>query len=53
MELVSKTKKKQTHKYRKQASDYQWREGMGKGQNKGKRRKGLFQNYMKSCVRNF
>ena len=29
--LVSKTKKKQTHRYGEQSSDYQWEEGRGRG----------------------
>ena len=28
------TKKKQTHRYKKQTSGYQWGEGMGEGQDK-------------------
>ena len=29
-------KKKQTHRYREQTSGYQWGEGMGEGQERGK-----------------
>ena len=30
------TKQKQTHEYREQTSGYQWREGMGKGHDRGR-----------------
>ena len=31
-----RAKQKQTHRYKKQASGYHWREGRGKGQDKGR-----------------
>ena len=31
------TKQKQTHRYREQTRGYQWRQGSGKGQYRGKR----------------
>ena len=34
--LMNVTKKKQTHRYREQASGYQWGEGRGKGQYRGR-----------------
>ena len=34
--LVNITKKKQTHKYRKQTSGYQWGEERREGQNRGR-----------------
>ena len=43
--LVKKTKKKQTHRYREQTSGYQWGEGRGEGQYRGK--KVLLWDYMK------
>ena len=36
--LVNITKKKQTHRYRKQTSSYQWEERRGEGQNRGRGR---------------
>ena len=47
--LVNKTKKKQTHRYREQTRCYQWGEGRGEGQYRGReKKKGLLQDYMKS-----
>ena len=37
---VNITKKKQTHRYREQTHGYQWGEGKGKGQDKGRGLKG-------------
>ena len=34
--LVTITKKKQTHRYREQTSGYQWGEGRGEGQYRGR-----------------
>ena len=42
---MNKTKKKQTHRYREQTSGYQWGEGRGEGQYRGK--KVLLWDYMK------
>ena len=36
--LVNKTKKKQTHRYREQTSGYQWGDGSGEGQYRGRSR---------------
>ena len=38
--LVNITKKKQTHRYRGQTSGYQWGEGRGEGQDRGREVKG-------------
>ena len=32
---MNTTKQKQTHRYRKQTSGYQWEEGSGEGQDRG------------------
>ena len=41
----------QTHRYREEASDYQWEEEKGKGQYRSREfNKGLLQDYMKSHV---
>ena len=37
--LVNKTEKKLTHRYREQASDYQWAEGTGEGKDRGRENK--------------
>ena len=34
--LVNITEKKQIHRYREQISDYQWGEGSGEGQDRGR-----------------
>ena len=34
--LLTITKKKQTHRYREQTNGYQWEEGRGRGQNRGR-----------------
>ena len=39
--LANITKKKQTHRYREQASGYQWGEARGKGQYRGRGLKGI------------
>ena len=52
-QLVNKTKKKQTHRYRKQTSGSQWREARGRGNIEVGREKGLLWDYMKSCVWDF
>ena len=39
--LLNTMKKKQTHRYREQTSGYQWEEGRGEGQYKGRRLKGI------------
>ena len=36
IQLVNLTKKKPTHRYREQASGYQWGERRGEGQDRGK-----------------
>ena len=47
--LVNITKKKQTHGCTEQISGYQWGEGRGEGQYRGReKKKGLLQDYMKS-----
>ena len=38
--LVNVTKKNQTHRYREQTSGYQWGEGRGEGQNRGRELRG-------------
>ena len=43
--LVNIAKKKQTHRYRKQTSGYQWGEGKGKGKHRG-REKIVYVNYI-------
>ena len=48
-ELVNKTKKKQTHRYREQTSGCQWGEGSWEKQHRGRGEKGLW-DCMKSCV---
>ena len=40
--LVNKTKRKQTHRYREQTSGYQWREGSGVEQYRGRGKKGYY-----------
>ena len=35
------TKQKQTHRYRGQSSGYQWGRGMGGGQDRGRRLRGI------------
>ena len=43
--LVNITKKKQTHRYREQISGYQWGEGEGVGQDRGKGSRGTTTKY--------
>ena len=43
---MNKTKKKQTHRYGEQTSDYQWGEGREEGQYRGRREKGLIWDYI-------
>ena len=40
--LVNKTKKKQTHRYRRQTSDHQYK-GRGKGQHRDRKKRGFYE----------
>ena len=51
--LVNKNKKQKRSRLtyiKKKTSGYQWGEGKGEGQYRGRGRKGLLWDYMKSCV---
>ena len=47
---VNETKQKQIHRNKEQTGGYQWREGSKEEQFRCGGKKGLVQDYMKSCV---
>ena len=51
--LQNKTERKQTHRYRKQTSDYQWGEERWEGQYRGRGKRVIMDLYEIMCVKVF